>query len=151
MEIISTVALISINETLLVQLISFLLFLFLINRVMFRPLRKSIQDRDHHMENLAGEIAAAAKTIESIQEEIRQAEAATVQKAFRLRRRIDKEADQDVKAINQTGAKTVARLRQTAGEDLDRMMADARTRLEKESEGIAGQLMSSLLGRSVTP
>ena len=39
MQIISNIALISINETLVVQLISFLIFLFIINRIMFRPLR----------------------------------------------------------------------------------------------------------------
>ena len=35
MQIVSNVALISINETLVVQLISFLIFLFVINRIMF--------------------------------------------------------------------------------------------------------------------
>ena len=34
MEIVSNIALISINETLVVQLVSFLLFVFIINRVM---------------------------------------------------------------------------------------------------------------------
>ena len=45
MQIISNIALISINETLIVQLISFLIFLFVINRIMFRPLRKTVGPR----------------------------------------------------------------------------------------------------------
>jgi len=45
MQIVSNVALISINETMVVQLISFLIFLFVINRVMFRPLRESMHER----------------------------------------------------------------------------------------------------------
>ena len=45
MQIITNIALISINETLIVQLLSFLIFLFIINRVMIRPLRGVMSDR----------------------------------------------------------------------------------------------------------
>ena len=49
MQIISNIALISINETLIVQLLSFLIFLFIINRVMIRPLRGVMSDREQHI------------------------------------------------------------------------------------------------------
>ena len=39
MQIVSVEALLSINETLIFQLLSFLIFLFIIKRMMFRPLR----------------------------------------------------------------------------------------------------------------
>ena len=52
MQIVSNVALISINETFLVQLISFLIFLFIINRVMIRPLRGVMREREEYVEKL---------------------------------------------------------------------------------------------------
>ena len=56
MEIIKTTALITINETLWVQLIFFLIFLFLINRVMFRPVRRNMADREVHFLSLRQDI-----------------------------------------------------------------------------------------------
>ena len=63
MEIINTIALISINETLIVQLLSFLVFLFLINRVMIRPLRSVIDEREDFVTRVRKEIEDAIKNI----------------------------------------------------------------------------------------
>jgi len=150
MEIISTVALISINETLLVQLLSFLIFLFLINRVMFRPLRSNMEARAGYMENLEKEISAAGEEILTIRKKIRQGESDTVREAQRLRRSLETEARQDVEMIRRTGAQTVQRLRQTANEDLDRLMAETRRQLRAESGSIAMTLMASILERNVS-
>ena len=49
MHIVSNIALISINETLIIQLVSFLIFLFLINRIMFRPLSHVMVERENHL------------------------------------------------------------------------------------------------------
>jgi F-type H+-transporting ATPase subunit b len=150
MEIISTVALISINETLLVQLFSFLIFLFLINRVMFRPLRKNMDSRADYIQNLEKEIATAGDEIQAIREKIRQGESDNRSEAQRLRRRLESETGRDVDAIQRTGAEAVRRLRQTASEDLGRLLAEAREQLQTESETIAVELMSSILERKVS-
>jgi len=52
MEIISNIALISINETVVVQMLSFLVFMFILNRIMIRPLRSSANDREIYIEKL---------------------------------------------------------------------------------------------------
>ena len=52
MQIISNVALISINETVVVQLLSFLLFLYIMNRIMFRPLRNVMAQREDHLKQI---------------------------------------------------------------------------------------------------
>ena len=59
MHIISNIALITINETLFIQLISFLIFLFLINRIMFKPLQKTIQQREEHINGIASGIESS--------------------------------------------------------------------------------------------
>ncbi|OQY06422.1 MAG: hypothetical protein B6I22_05580 [Desulfobacteraceae bacterium 4572_123] len=66
MQIISNIALISINETLFIQLISFLIFLFIINRIMFRPLRRIIIERENHIEKINLDIIDAEKFMEKV-------------------------------------------------------------------------------------
>ena len=58
MEIIKTNALITINETLWVQMIVFLIFMFLINRIMFRPVRRNVAEREAHFDTLRQAILA---------------------------------------------------------------------------------------------
>ena len=66
MEIISNIALISINETLIVQVVGFLVFLFVINRIMFRPLQSVMSDREIHIERVKRDIVEAQEDVASI-------------------------------------------------------------------------------------
>ena len=55
MEVVSTIGLITINETVIIELISFLIFLFLINRIMFRPLQDIMGEREAHIEDITAQ------------------------------------------------------------------------------------------------
>ena len=70
MQIISNVALISINETLIIQVISFLIFLFIINRIMFRPLRNVMNDRKSHISKIQQDIVNAQSEYETLTDQI---------------------------------------------------------------------------------
>ena len=85
MEIISNVALISINETMIVQVVGFLVFLFVINRIMFRPLRNVMSDRDIHIERIKRDITQAQKEVASISRQIQKQETATRIEALELK------------------------------------------------------------------
>ena len=50
---------ITINETLVVILISFLILVMILNRLMFRPLRDTIEKRDDHLNTLDSDIKTA--------------------------------------------------------------------------------------------
>ena len=66
MEIIATNALISINETFLVQLVSFLIFLYLINRIMFRPLLSTMAQRDEHVDRIREDILTGKDNLDQL-------------------------------------------------------------------------------------
>ncbi|MBT8369281.1 MAG: ATP synthase F0 subunit B, partial [Deltaproteobacteria bacterium] len=70
MQIISNIALISINETLIVQVISFLIFLFIINRIMFRPLLNVMDERKSHIDRIQQDIATAHSEYETLTDQI---------------------------------------------------------------------------------
>ena len=66
MHIISNIALITINETLFVQLISFLIFLFIINRIMFRPLQNTMSERESYIDQTNRDIADVTQELQSL-------------------------------------------------------------------------------------
>ena len=66
MQIISNIALISINETFIVQIISFLIFLYIINRIMFKPLRSIMADRQNHIKSIQQDIVTADNKLDDL-------------------------------------------------------------------------------------
>lgn len=71
MHIISNIALITINEMLLVQLISFLIFLFNINRLMFRPLQDVMRERDGYINQLKIDTLDAVNEFRSLADKLK--------------------------------------------------------------------------------
>ena len=88
MQIISNVALISINETLIIQVISFLIFLFIINRIMFRPLRKVMNERETYVENVQKDIVEAENQFEDLTHQIKAQENAVRHEAFKQKEQL---------------------------------------------------------------
>ena len=89
MEIISNIALISINETLIVQVISFLIFLYIINRIMFRPLRSVMAERENHIKDIQKDIVTAENKLDSLTDQIREQESAVKREAFAQKAKLE--------------------------------------------------------------
>lgn len=145
MEIIKTTALITINETLWVQLIGFLVFLFIINRVMFRPVRRNMASREAYFSALADEITTLQNELETIVETTRTEERAHIQRAHReseARRQAGQAAAEAV--ISRT--RTAIEARQSASrKQLDASLAASRQEVAGESRMVAREVMRRLL------
>lgn len=120
MEIIATNALISINETFLVQLVSFLIFLYIINRIMFRPLLSTMEQRDEYIDRVREEILAGRKTLDQLIREVDEQRARVIQ-----------EADAEVSSLESDGDRRASELIETARQEI------ADLRLETESQVMA--------------
>ena len=149
MEIVSTIALISINETLLVQLASFLLFLLIINRVMFRPLHNTMRERDFFIENLGREIRGAQTDVERTLAELEAQERAVRREADALRRRRRAQGADEAQKILELARQRIVSLHREAEADVSRQLADAQRRLPAEAENLAMLLMEKVLERRV--
>ena len=90
MHIISNIALITINETLFVQLISFLIFLFIINRIMFRPLQNTMSERESYIDQTNRDIADVTQELQSLTDKLQAKEMETKTRAFELQGEIEK-------------------------------------------------------------
>ena len=151
MEIISNIALISINETLIVQVLSFLVFLFIINRIMFRPLRNVIRDRESYIQNLQNDIAAAEDEYESLTGQINKQERTLKKEAQRIYAKLEKAASQQSDEIIAVTRKEIDDLKKKAENEIKTQLIEARKQVQIESEALALSVMEKVLERGVTP
>ena len=151
MEIISNIALISINETLIVQVIGFLIFLFVINRVMFRPLRNVMSDRDIHIERVQRDIIQAQKEVASISSQIQEQEADARKEALELKDDLESAGSQQAKEIFESVKKEIVASSQKVQQEIAVRIAEERQALEKESQTLALDIIEKILGRRQQP
>jgi F-type H+-transporting ATPase subunit b len=147
MEIISNVALISINETLLIQLISFLIFLYVFNRVMVRPLHGSVEERKAFVIKVSAEASVFETRLAEISAKIADQEASVVKEAHALRHKIEVEGSSEADHILDLARQNVTRLRKETEAAITAATEKAREDLARESASIAIGIMEKALNR----
>ncbi|MGD2028361.1 MAG: ATP synthase F0 subunit B [Desulfobacterales bacterium] len=151
MHIISNIALISINETMLFQLVSFLIFLFIINRIMFRPLQGVMDNRENHMEKIQTDTVDAIKELENLTQKLKEQESEVRTEALELKRQVEESGGQQAAEILSASKKEIETLKETAEKEVEARMEEARKHLQKESQALAVNVMEKLLDRRVAP
>jgi len=147
MQIVSNVALISINETFLVQLISFLIFLFIINRVMIRPLRGVMREREVYIEKLKLEMVDAEKQLEDTAQHIRVKEGEVIKAAHLIREELENTGSREAADIVVAARDEVNQLTLKAEKEVSAMIAEAQKSIQAESEVLAVNIMEKILDR----
>ncbi|MBL0717120.1 MAG: ATP synthase F0 subunit B [Desulfosarcina sp.] len=147
MQIISNIALISINETLFIQLISFLIFLFLINRIMFRPLVGEMNKRDALLDKLRQDIISAGDNLEGLNTQLKERESEVRTEAMGLKMKLEEEGACEASGINEAARNDVTAIKAKAEAEVDKEILEARKFLQKESELLAQGIMEKVLDR----
>jgi len=147
MEIIATNALISINETFIIQLVSFLIFLWVMNRMMFRPLINAMEQRKAYLtdvktdiENAKMDLAALNRDLDNQRLEIRK----EADDAVSL---LCDEGDARAKALFESARTQIAKLREETEAKVKAQVADARVQLTGEVEAVTLAIMEKVLYR----
>jgi len=151
MQIISNIALISINETLVIQLISFLIFLFIINRIMIRPLRATMAERDNHIQMVREDILDSKKELEEIVDESNQEEKEIRQAALQIVAEMEGLGQHEAQDIIGVARKEIAVVKKQTQAEIERLLAEAMTSVQKEAEILSVSVMEKILGRKVSP
>ena len=147
MQIVNVEALLSINETLIVQLLSFLIFLVIIRRVMFRPLRGMIKDRAEHVHKINGDISEAENEYQTLLDRIKAQESAVKTEAFAIRDKLEKAGNAEAAAIIESTQTEIVDLKKKVSKELDDHISDAKVYFKKESEVVAAAIMEKILDR----
>ena len=120
MQIVSNIALISINETLFAQLISFLIFLFIINRIMFRPLKTTMTERGEFIQGLSQGIKDTEKETEDILADLKKRERAVKREAYDLSAKLEHEGSEKAEKIHLEAVSAIAELRHKTEKNVER-------------------------------
>ncbi|MDA3897254.1 MAG: ATP synthase F0 subunit B [Desulfobacteraceae bacterium] len=147
MHIISNIALITINETLFIQLISFLIFLFLINRIMFKPLQETIQQREEHINGIASGIESSKNQLLEMEKNLKIHEAATIKEASKHKNGLEEDGTRLAKEILDESRKEILGIKQESQQSIDSQISRARTEIKNESVKLAELIMEKVLDR----
>jgi F-type H+-transporting ATPase subunit b len=150
MQIISTIAMISINETLIIQLISFLIFLFIINRIMIQPLRSVAQEREAHIQKIELDTVAAQKKVEQVEKQIKKQETKALDAAHGIREKIEESGRLEADEIIHDTLREVETISKENLRHVSAMVEDARKSVQKEAETLAVGMMEKLLDRRLS-
>jgi F-type H+-transporting ATPase subunit b len=150
MQIISNLALLSLNETLIFQLISFLIFLFIMNRVMFRPLRTIMAERDDHIKKVRLDIVDTGKQFENLVNQIKEQESAVKNEAYDISRKLEEAGNKEADEVINAAKKEISTLKKKVAKELDVQILEARKHLKAESEILATKIMEKVLNRRLT-
>lgn len=151
MEIVSNIALITINATLFHQLIAFLIFLFIINRIMFRPLRGVMDERKSFIEKIKLETVDTAKELERLSDELKSRESAVREESIGVRREVEESGSQEAADIFESTRKEIDLIRKKTEIEIDAKISEAKKHLQKESETLADNIIEKLLERRLAP
>jgi F-type H+-transporting ATPase subunit b len=151
MQIITNIALISINETLIVQLLSFLIFLFIINRVMIRPLRSVMAERERHIDNIKEDIVTAEKNLVEKTRQSQKKENLLRAEALRFESEMEAAGQAQAATIVEQAKTEIVRLKKAADDEIADQLKVARLKIQARSETLARHIMEKVLERSLTP
>jgi len=147
MQIISTTALISINGTLITQVVSFLIFLFIINRIMVRPLQNSMGARDDHIDKIKMDIVDTEKEMKSATFRLEERRSAIRTEAFGIAKDSEESGSKKADEIFASAQEEIAILIEKANKEVDAQIIEVRKHLKEESEALAVNVMDKILDR----
>ena len=141
---------ISLNWTLILQFINFIVLLYLLNRILFQPLRAVMEKR---RENIEGSHARARDLQADIDDKMtryQQQLAAAKKLANEERAELRKVAhEEETKMIETAQANAGARMDQIRKRVAQESVQASKT-LKQESTALAQQIATKILGRSLT-
>jgi F-type H+-transporting ATPase subunit b len=147
MQVVSTIGLITINETVFIELISFLIFLFLINRIMFRPLQDIIAERETHIDDITSSIEKSKNQLTEMNEQLRAQELKTIKEANQQKETLEEDGTHQAISVLDASQKEIQAIKQESQQFIDSQISKARVEIKNESEKLAVIIMEKMLDR----
>jgi len=134
------------DATFVVQIVSFFVLLFVLNRLLFRPYMEVLEQRSERSEGTlraaAGDRRRAEEIKAQLEGEMARARAEAGKRAEALRRQARAEQQAILEEAEREAAERLARLR----EGIERARGEAAAQLQSEARGLASRVVEVLLG-----
>ena len=140
---------ISINATLVVQIIHFLILVFILNRLMLQPILKKIEDRKEYIKKTKGEINDLEKEAERLKKTFVSQQVNARKEAFLLRDELKSQAFGQTEAFMKDSQEKAASLRAAADSDAEKEIKKTQPLLSGEAETLAEEIIEWVIGRRI--
>ncbi len=141
---------INLNESILIQIVNFLVLVWLLNMVVFRPIRRILAERKDKVKSMEAAIDKSAGEVASKQstyaESIKEARLEGVKKKDAQIQVATDEEKQIVEQINQKAAANLAEIRERVSKEAE----TARASLLNQVDEFAREIGQKILGRAVS-
>lgn len=151
MQIISNIALITINGTLVIQIISFLTLMFVLRRIMIHPLSDVMEERKNYINTLGDDIGDAEEQMETITSQLKNRETAIRAEANDMKKELEASGSRRAAEVLAAVKEEVSALRSRTEKEISDQIAAAKQHLRTESEALAFQIMEKILDRRLAP
>ncbi len=139
----------NIDGTLFVQIVNFLVLLFLMNIILYKPIRGIIAKRDEEMNSRRNSVAEYRDKAEKDQKGIEQGLIAARKEGFLEKESFKSQGLEEEKGILREAGNSVEQKLDAAKKDLESKLVDVRKTLEGDIQMFSSELAEKILGRSV--
>lgn len=141
---------ISLNWTLILQFINFIVLLYLLNRILFQPLRAVMEKRRETIEGSHAQARDLQADIDDkmnrYQQQLAEARKLANDERAQLRKLAGEEESKMIATAQSNASARMDQIREQVGKE----SARANQTLKKESASLAQQIATKILGRSLT-
>jgi F-type H+-transporting ATPase subunit b len=138
-----------IDSTLLIQIANFLLLLFFLNILLYRPIRKILNLRRDETNSLQKIIEDYHDRSERNERGIKEGVVQARKEGFEEKESLKGQALEEEKAILKEVGSSVEEKKEKANRELGSKIADVRKILEEQVAGFSQELAAKILGRSI--
>jgi F-type H+-transporting ATPase subunit b len=142
-------AVIEINYTLLVQLVNFIVFVFILNALLYKPILAKLREREAKIRGDREQADELIKRAEESEEQHQKALAAARQTAGQEKAVLLAEAKKTEAGILDKARNEAAAIVDNMKKAIEAEAAQARSALQKEMTPLARSIAQKILGRSV--
>ena len=141
---------IELDYTLFVQIINFLVLVFLLNMVLFRPIRRIIRERQARMTMFEEDISGLADTQQGVLGEVDAQLAEARREGLGLRENLRQEGSQEETSLLEQVKKEVDEEWARVEAKIKKDVAQARDALREQARDFAMALSAKILGRKLS-
>lgn len=135
--------------TLILQLLQFLLLIWILNRLMFRPILRLINDRDKHIEKIKQDVENAEREATELANKSMAMEKDARLDAGEERAGLRQEANSQMESIFEDTRKEMDTIMSEAEKEIDTQVEKAKDILHKEAAVLAEEIIEKVIGRRV--
>ena len=138
---------INVNATIIVQIINFLILMFILNRILLRPIKNIIERRSIKIEEETKRLDNLQQETKELIEKCTSIEAKARKKAVEQSNLLKKEAGEKAEDIFTRAKDEIAGIRQETDREIDSKIEDASLSLKKFASELAEELTEKVIGR----